>query len=100
MTDKTYLWENFLQHPPQVQETILRELELLLPNMTVKEQAQTFQGAPVELTLKYLPELVWDAQVRIWKEYLPVGARDQAYRLLKPEAKAKVKPRRKIGCLA
>jgi hypothetical protein len=100
MTDKTYFWSNYAQHPPEVQEKVLEELELLLPNMTVREQAQTFQGAPVELTLKYLPELVWDAQVKIWKEYLPVGARDQAYRLLKPEAKAKVKPRRRIGCLA
>jgi hypothetical protein len=100
MSDNLYFWDNWKQHPKGVQDELLVELELLLPNMTVREQAQTFQGAPVELTLKYLPELVWDAQVKIWKEYLPVEARDQAYRLLKPEAKAKVKPRRRIGCLA
>lgn len=101
MSEKTYLWENFSQHPPQVQEVILGELELLLPHMTVKEQAQAFQGAPSEITLKYLPDLVWESQVRIWKEYLPVGARDAAFPLLKPEAKDKIKPRRKRHlCLA
>jgi hypothetical protein len=102
MTDKTYLWENFTQHPPQIQETILRELELLLPHMTVKEQGETFLGAPREPMLKYLPELAYEAQVYIWKNCLPVGARDKAWPLLKPEARDKIKPRRRRQsmCLA
>lgn len=96
---KTYLWENFLQHPPQVQAEILAELELLLPKMTVKEQGETFCGCPAEITLKYLPQLADEAMVWVWKNALPVGARPEAMKLLSYEAKISLRLARRIKCL-
>jgi hypothetical protein len=101
VSDKTYFWSNYAQHPPEVQEKVLEELEQLLPLMTVREQAQAFYGCPSDVVLRFLPQLAWDTQVKIWKECLPVGARDKAWPLLKPEARSKIKPRRgRSLCLA
>lgn len=86
-----YLWDNFSQHPEQVQEEMLKEFELLLPHLTIKEQSRYFQGAPVEVILKFYGSLAWQAQVVIWNNYLPVGMQEQARPLLSHEAEVALK---------
>lgn len=100
MSDNIYFWDNFKTHPQGVQDELLAELELLLPNMTWKEQASTFQGAPAEVTLKYLKSLAWEAQVRIWKEFLPVSARPDAEKLLCREARIVLRLNKRSRVLA
>lgn len=95
-----FFWKNLMQHPPEIQEQMLNEFAKLLPEMTWKESADVFCGAPKEIILHHLPGLVHEAQVRVWREYLPVGARGEAEVLLSPEARARLKPRGRKLCLA
>lgn len=102
MTDLYFTWQNYRQLSPDAQKTILEGLDLenTLPEKPWREQATMFNNAPTDIILRYLPILVWEAQVYVWKNCLAVGARDKAFPLLKPEAKDKVRPRRKHLCLA
>lgn len=98
MTEKTYMWENFRQHPKEVQDKLLKEFQTLLDGMTAKEQAQAFEGAPGIVILEFLPSLAWDVQAEIWKKYLPVRDRENAMKLLKEDAlvKLRLKPKQKL----
>jgi hypothetical protein len=103
MTDLYYSWANYKQSSPEAQEQILTEMDLdnSLPDLPWRQQAIIFNGAPTAIILKYLPELAWESQVYVWKNCLAVGARDEAWPLLKPEAQNKIKPRRgRSLCLA
>jgi|SRR6185369_10314700 len=97
MTD-SFFWQNFQQHPPAVQENLLAEVKALIPTLTVDEQADTFRGAPTEIILQFLKSLEYEAQIKIWKKYLPAGARDKAWKLMSWEAKSRLKKRN--HCLA
>lgn len=99
-THNPFFWENLHQHPPEVQEQILKELEDMMGDLTWEEQAGTFQGAPPEIILKFLPKLAWEAQARVYKKHLAVKAREQAKPLLSREAKIALKLRKRKQCLA
>jgi hypothetical protein len=97
-TENPYFWDNYLQFPPAVQEQLIAEVKSLIPTLTVDEQADYFRGAQAEIILQFLKSLEWEAQVKIWKKYLPAGARDKAWKLISWEAKSRLKKRN--HCLA
>lgn len=100
--DNIFTWKNFQQSSTEVQAEILAEMDLdnCLPDLPYKEQAKVFIGASADIILKYLPLLSWDAQLLVWKNSLPTGARDEAWKLLHEEARSKLKPRERKMCLA
>lgn len=87
---ETYFWENWKQHPESIQEEMLSEIEKMLPELTWKAQADTFQGAPGQVILRFLSSLAWEAQVKAYNEYLPVGSREGALPLLHHRAKIRL----------
>lgn len=91
--DNIFTWKNFTQSSPEAQQEILTEMDLdnCLPDLPWKEQAKIFYGAPASIILKYLPVVAWEAQVKIWKDHLPVSARPQARPLLSHEAEVALK---------
>lgn len=96
MNDLQFSWQNFQQVSPEIQEQLLEGMGLNhLDRMTWKKQAETLDGAPEEVVLRYFGELSWEAQVKVWNDSLPVGARREAYKALKPQAAVKLGLRKK-----
>lgn len=85
-----YLFENIQQFPLEIQKQMIAEVKAMIPNMTPPEQADMFDGAPSDIILDCLPSICSDAQVKVWRKYLPVGARDKAKKVLSYDAKVRV----------
>ena len=98
-TQNPFLWENYQQFPPDVQEQMLLEFAALLPELPWRQAADAFSGAPAEVILKHLKGLPTEAQVRIYRNYLPMKAYEEAKKLLTEEAKIALKLRSRVQCL-
>jgi hypothetical protein len=99
-TQNPFMWENYNQHPPEVRIEMLVQIERLLPDLTVKEQADLFSGAPTNIILQFLPKLCDEAQEKVYREYLPVGGRGQAKGRLSEAVKLRLKLKKRFRCLA
>lgn len=101
-TKNPYVWQVYESASDERKADILAEMNLstTLHDLTWRGQCDTLEGAPVDVMLKYLPIVSWEAQVWMWRNALPVGARKQAIRLLSEEAKVRLRLKPKYRCLA
>ena len=101
-TNTFYTWGQYKAADDDTKKKILEELDLdkNLPLMTWKEQAELFKGCPPDVIALFIGKLCTEAQVKVYRDYLPVGARDKARPLLKYEARKKLGLVSKFKCLA
>lgn len=96
MSDETTLtWQNYLQMTPEAQEQILSGILDSLPHLTARQQAAQFENAPGEVILYFMQFICLEAQIKVYRDYLPVGCRDAAKPLLSREAQIRLKLRKR-----
>lgn len=100
-SDLTFSWRNYSQSTEEIQSQILEGMGFgNLGALPWRKQAELFQDAPVEVILTYFKDLHWEAQVKVWKYYLPADAEKWVTKWLKPQAAIALKLRpKKLGCL-